>query len=166
MCCVIASEDEIRQTWQNASCEHGPAVSGDGVPAEVIPGMSSVSATAQVTGRERSRQLQRIQQASMGAATMLVAQYALGAAYNLYGTAPTAHKSIGMFSSPLLAVHAILGLLLIVAATGLLARAVIARHGITIVTSAIGLLAIIGAAGAGSAFTRDGAAGASLGMAM
>ena len=40
--------------------------------------------------------------ASFGALTMLVIQFVLGTVYSLHGTAPTSSKSIGMFSSPLL----------------------------------------------------------------
>jgi hypothetical protein len=109
---------------------------------------------------------ERIRMASFGALTMLILQFVLGTAYNLYGTAPTAGKSIGMFSSPLLAIHVILGILLIVAAAMLVFRAAGARSGPVIATSAVGLLAVLGAAGAGSAFTGHGANGASLGMAV
>ena len=49
----------------------------------------------------------RIRMASFGALTMLVIQFVLGTAYGLYGTAPASGKSVGMFSSPLLAIHVI-----------------------------------------------------------
>jgi hypothetical protein len=111
-------------------------------------------------------QAERLRMASFGALTMLILQFALGTAYNLYGTAPTASKSIGMFSSPLLAIHVILGILLIVAAAMLVFRAVQAKAPALIATSVVGLVAILGAAGAGSAFTAHGASGASLGMAL
>ena len=45
-------------------------------------------------------------------------QFILGMIYNLYGTAPTAAKSVGMFSSPVLALHVILFFLLVIAAVG------------------------------------------------
>ncbi len=108
----------------------------------------------------------RIRMASFGALTMLVIQFVLGTAYSLYGTAPTSSKSVGMFSSPLLAVHVILGILLVIAAIMLVVRAVQARHAPTIATTVAGLLVILGAFGAGSSFTRDGSNGASLGMAL
>ena len=108
----------------------------------------------------------RIRMASFGALTMLVIQFVLGTAYSLYGTAPTSDKSVGMFSSPLLAIHVILGILLIIAAVMLVVRAVQARHRPTIITNVIGLLVILGAFGAGSSFTQDGNNGASLGMAI
>lgn len=108
----------------------------------------------------------RLRMASFGALTMLVIQFVLGTAYSLYGTAPTSSKSVGMFSSPLLAIHVILGILLILAAIMLVVRAVQARIAPVTATSVVGLLAILGAFGAGSAFTRAGDDGASLGMAL
>jgi heme A synthase len=108
----------------------------------------------------------RIRMASFGALTMLIIQFVLGTAYSLYGTAPTSSKSVGMFSSPLLAVHVILGVLLIITAIGLVVRAIQARHAPSTITTVAALLVILGAFGAGSAFTRDGSNGASLGMAL
>ena len=108
----------------------------------------------------------RIRMASFGALTMLFIQFVLGTAYSLYGTAPADGKSVGMFSSPLLAIHVIMGILIVIAAIMLVVRAVQARHRPTIVTNVIGLLVILGAFGAGSSFTQDGNNGASLGMAV
>ena len=123
--------------------------------------------TESTAGQRTPAQAERIRMASFGALTMLILQFALGTAYNLYGTAPTASKSIGMFSSPLLAIHVILGILLLIAAAMLVFRVVQARAGAALlVTSVIGLVAVIGAAGAGSSFAQDGANGASLGMAI
>jgi hypothetical protein len=122
--------------------------------------------TESQTGQRTAAQAGRLRMASFGALTMLILQFALGTAYNLYGTAPTAAKSIGMFSSPLLAIHVILGILLIVAAVVLVFRAVQFKVPAVIAASVIGLVAVLGAASAGSAFTSDGADGASLGMAI
>ena len=108
----------------------------------------------------------RIRMASFGALTMLVIQFVLGTAYSLYGTAPASGKSVGMFSSPLLAIHVIVGILLVIAAVMLVVRAVQARHAPSVATTVAGLLVIIGALGAGSAFAKDGSSGASLGMAV
>jgi hypothetical protein len=104
--------------------------------------------------------------ASFGALTMLILQFVLGSAYNLYGTAPTAKKSVGLFSSPLLAIHVVLGILLIITAAVLVFRAVQAKSGAVLGASIVALLAIIAAAGAGSSFAHNGANGASLGMAI
>ena len=97
---------------------------------------------------------------------MLIIQFILGVIYNLYGTAPTSTKSIGLFSSPDLALHVILGILLVIAALGQLIRAIGVRHQLTIWMSAVGLLAILAAGFAGLGFTGSGAAGASLGMSL
>jgi hypothetical protein len=119
------------------------------------------------TGATTAARLERIRMASFGALTMLFLQFVLGAAYGLYGTAPTATKSVGLFSSPLLAIHVILGILLVIAAAMLVFRVVQARAGTALlVTSIVGLVAILGAAGAGSSFAQNGADGASLGMAI
>jgi heme A synthase len=106
----------------------------------------------------------RIRMASFGALTMLVIQFVLGTAYSLYGTAPTSSKSVGMFSSPLLAIHVIWGILLVIAAIMLVVRAVQAKATVVIVATVVGLLAILGAFGAGSSFTHDGSNGTSLAM--
>ena len=108
----------------------------------------------------------RIRMASFGALTMLIIQFVLGTAYSLYGTAPTSSKSVGMFSSPLLAAHVILGALLIIAAIMLVVRAIQARHAPSTITTVAALVVILGAFGAGSSFTRDGSDGASLAMAL
>jgi hypothetical protein len=108
----------------------------------------------------------RVSRASFGMLIMLVIQFVLGTAYNLWGTAPASGKSIGMFSSPLLAIHVVFGILLLLAAIDLLVRAIRAHNGLPLAMAIVGLVAIIGAAGAGSAFTRNGANGASFGMAL
>ena len=123
--------------------------------------------TDSTTGATTVARLERIRWASFGALTMLFLQFVLGAAYGLYGTAPTATKSVGLFSSPLLAIHVILGILLVIAAAMLVFRVVQARAGTALLaTSIVGLVAILGAAGAGSSFAQNGADGASLGMAI
>jgi len=103
---------------------------------------------------------------SLGAVIMLIIQFILGIIYNLYGTAPTAKKSVGMFSSPVIALHVIVAFLLIIAAVGQLIRAIGTRHMLTIWMSAVGLVAILAAFFAGTEFIGNGAAGASLGMAL
>jgi hypothetical protein len=104
--------------------------------------------------------------ASFGAVTMLIIEFILGMIYNLYGTAPTATKSIGLFSSPVLALHVIVAILLLIAAVMLLVRAIGTRHRLTIGLSVLGLVGILAAGFAGLAFTSKGAAGPSLGMSL
>ena len=82
---------------------------------------------------------------SLGLVSMLIIQFVLGIIYNLYGKGPTATESVGMFSSPVLALHVILFFLLVIAGLGQLIRAVGARHRLTLWMSALGLLAILAA---------------------
>ena len=117
-------------------------------------------------GQDPAVRLARLRISSLGAVVLLIVQFILGMIYNLYGTAPTSTKSIGLFSSPDLALHVILGILLFIAAVGQLVRAIGARHKLSIWLSAIGLLSILGAGFAGLGFTGSGASGASLGMSL
>jgi len=117
-------------------------------------------------GRSSADKLVRLRGSSFGLVAMLVIQFILGMIYNLYGTAPTSKKSIGLFSSPVIALHVILGILLFLAAVAQVIRAVGARHRLTIWLSAIGLVSIIGAGFSGLGFTGSGAASASLGMSL
>ena len=122
------------------------------------------AATAAVT--DPASRLARMRISSLGTVIMLIIQFILGIIYNLYGTAPTAHKSIGLFSSPVLALHVILGILLIIAAIGQLIRAIGTRHRLATWMSGLGLLGILAAFFVGVGFAGNGSAGASLGMAL
>src|SRR6516225_10683218 len=118
------------------------------------------------SGQDQAIRLARLRGASFGVVVMLILQFILGMIYNLYGTAPTSTKSIGLFSSPDLALHVILGILLFLAAIGQLVQAIRVRHNLSIWLSALGLVSILGAGLAGLGFTGSGAAGASLGMSL
>lgn len=111
-----------------------------------------------------TRQARRISTASSGLVILLLAQYVLGIACNLYGTAPTASKTIKPFSSPLLGAHVVLGTLLIVIAIYLVAVSIRASMRIAVVASIIGLASLITAWLSGSAFTQKGASGYSMAM--
>jgi hypothetical protein len=128
--------------------------------------MSQTHAATRPAGQDLTARLARMRMSSLGAVAMLIVQFILGIIYNLYGTAPTPKKSIGLFSSPDLALHVILGILLVIAAVGQLVRAIGTRHKLAIWLSAVGLLAIVAAGFAGLGFTGSGAAGASLGMSL
>lgn len=128
--------------------------------------MSDVNTATRAAGKTQADQLARLRMSSLGGVTMLIIQFILGMVYNLYGTGPTATKSIGLFSSPVLALHVILAILLVIAAAMQLVRAVGTRHRLSIWMSAVGLAGILAAGGAGMGFTGNGAAGASLGMAL
>jgi hypothetical protein len=101
----------------------------------------------------------------MGAAVLLVIQFALGIVVNLYVNVPT-NKAFfpAVFSSAALAAHFIVALLLLAAAISALVRAIRLRK--AIVFTSIGLLAILFAASAGSAFVGDGTNASSLSMAL
>jgi len=110
--------------------------------------------------------LARLRSSSLGVVVMLIIEFILGMIYNLYGTVPTSAKPVGLFSSPDLALHVILGFLLLIAAAGQLVRAIGVRHKLSIWLSAIGVLSILGAGFAGLGFAGSGANGASLGMSL
>jgi hypothetical protein len=128
--------------------------------------MSETHATARAAGQAQASRLVRLRLSSLGAVIMLIVQFVLGIVYNLYGTAPTSTKSVGLFSSPDLALHVILGILLFIAALGQLIRAIAVRHPLSIWLSAVGLLSILGAGFAGLGFAGSGASSASLGMSL
>jgi hypothetical protein len=126
--------------------------------------MSETKPITHAATSTQSSRLARLRGASLGAVVMLILEFILGMVYNLYGTAPTSKKPIGLFSSPAIALHVTLGILLGLAAIALLVRAIQARHKLSIWLSAVGLAAIVAAGFSGLGFTGSGAAGASLGM--
>ena len=100
---------------------------------------------------------------------LLIAQFGLGMGVNLYVTLPAAgRRGHGSFfgNGPLLALHAALGMFLILSAIFILVRAVRARNKTLMVTSGAGLVAILLAAFFGSRFTNKLTNGYSLGMAL
>jgi hypothetical protein len=126
----------------------------------------TATAGRRAAGSDPGVRLARLRRSNFGLLIMLIVQFVLGMIYNLYGTAPTSTKSIGLFSSPDLALHVVLGILLFLAAVGQLVQAIRARHSLSLWLSAVGLLSIIGAGFAGLGFTGSGANGASLGMSL
>ena len=128
--------------------------------------MSQTHAATRAAGPTQAERLVRLRMASLGVVVMLIIQFILGRIYNLYGTAPTSTKAIGLFSSPTIALHVIVGILLGLVAIVQLVRAIGTRHSLSIWLSALGLLSIIGAGFAGLGFSGSGAAGASLGMSL
>ena len=94
---------------------------------------------------------------------------------NLYVTVPTRDQGGGVLAAvgralssgpAALALHAGIGLAHRVGSVALVARAIQARHRMTIVTSLLSLLAVAGAAASGATFVNAGDDGASLGMAL
>jgi hypothetical protein len=124
---------------------------------------------------ERAGGVAILRRISLGMAIALLVQYGLGMVVNLDVTVPARDQGGGVFTAigralangPAgLAIHAGLGLLLIVGAIQLVVRSVLAGHRPLIWLSSVSLLAIIGAALNGAAFVNSGNDGASLGMAM
>jgi len=101
----------------------------------------------------------------MGAAVVLIIEFALGIVVNLYVNVPTNKAFLpAVFSSAALAAHAIVALLLLGAAISAVVRAIRLRR--AIVVTSIGLVAILVAAFAGSAFVGDATNSSSLTMAL
>jgi hypothetical protein len=128
--------------------------------------MTSAATTDQLTGKDPARVAARLRGASLGALIMLIIQFVLGSAVSIYISPAEGGIGEAFSNGALLAIHTVLGLLLLIAAIDLLVRSVLAGHRQVIVTSAIALLAIIGAAINGVVFLKHQHASASLGMAV
>jgi hypothetical protein len=128
---------------------------------------------AQGPAAQRAGGAEAARRSSLGVAIGLLIQYAVGVWVNLYVTVPARDQGGGVLAAigralangpAALAVHAGLGLLLLAGSIVLVARAVVARERFFIVTTAVSLLAVLGAAGSGAAFVNNGSNGASLTM--
>lgn len=130
------------------------------------PAVMHLSTQEQSAAAGRRRRLSGLRRASLAALVMLIVQFGLGIGVNLYVKLPASGQASQAFThGPLLVLHVVVGLLLVVSAVALLARAVIARHRPSVVASAAGLAAIAFAATQGFSFVSSGASGASLAMA-
>ena len=123
----------------------------------------------------QARRLAGLRKNSAAISVMLIAQYGLGMGLNLYVQVPASDQGRGiaaalgraLTSQPAaLAAHAGFGLLLLVAGVSVLTGAITARHRPAIAASALGQLAIVGAAFSGASFASNGRAGASMAMAV
>jgi hypothetical protein len=112
---------------------------------------------------------------AFSAVVMLLLEYCLGIWVNLYAQIPESDHGKGIFAAfgaavadgPVaLALHALLGTLLLATAISLVVRAALARKAAATVIGAVALLAVIAAWLSGARFTGDAADGASFGMAM
>jgi hypothetical protein len=122
------------------------------------------------------RQLRTLRGSTFGLLVMLIIQFGIGIAVNLYVTLPASDQGSGILGavgkalssgSVSLAAHAGFGLLIVLAALALIVRAIITRHTPAIVLSVLGLLSITAAAFNGARFVSDGGpANASLAMAL
>ena len=110
-----------------------------------------------------------LRRASLAILIVLIVQFALGISVNLYVALPAAghpgHSS-WFGNGVLLALHATLGMILVLAAVFVLVRAIMARNAALIVTSSAGLVAIGAAFFFGASFTDKLSNGYSLGMAI
>src|SRR5512135_2672883 len=133
--------------------------------------MTGPQAAAPPSAQKMAARRAGLRQASLAVLIMLIVQFALGIGVNLYVTLPPARTpgrggDQSFSNGPLLAAHAVVGLLLVITAIYLLVRAIIARHVTLIVTSVAGLAAIITAAFYGAGFASKVTDADSLGMAM
>ena len=124
--------------------------------------MTTTGSTQQEAGTDRA---ERMRGASMGLMVMLILQFGLGIGVNLFITVKKGGMGAAFSNGALLALHAILGLLILLAAVGLLVQSIAARHRVVITAAAIGLGAVLGAATNGVFFLKNGANGSSMGMA-
>lgn len=138
-----------------------------GIPAAQRSRAQRAGASPRAGGAEAARR------SSFGVAIGLLIQYAVGLWVSVYVTVPARDQGGGVFTAigralangpAALAVHAGLGLLLLLGSIALVVRAVVASDRFFIVTTAVSLLAVLGAAGSGAAFVNNGQDGASLTM--
>ena len=111
----------------------------------------------------------RLRRGSMAALVLVVAEYAMGMYVNLYVVVPKADRggSLGTAVSngpAVLSVHAVVGLLLGLAALSVLVQSIMVRHWIVVAVSAVGLLALAFASVAGAGFVSTGDSSASMAM--
>jgi hypothetical protein len=116
-----------------------------------------------------------LRSSAFAVALLVFIQYGLGMWVNLFATIPSSDKGKGVFAAfgaavargpAALALHALLGTVLLAAAIAFVIRAVRTRSAAATVLGSIGLLAIIAAWVNGALFVGNGANGSSFGMAM
>lgn len=129
------------------------------------------------TGRPQQpgRAVSSVRRQALAASAALTLEYLLGMGVNLYVTVPAADRGSGigqaigraiMHGPAALALHAVIGLLLVVAALAALARAIRARLRLAAIAAGIALLCLAGASSSGASFVGNGKAGASMAMAV
>ena len=131
--------------------------------------MTRQQAVAPPPAQKMASRQASLRQASLAIVIVLIVQFALGISVNLYVTLPAAgHPGHASWfgNGPLLALHAALGMFLVLAAVFVLVRAIMARNRTLIATSAAGLVAIFLAFFFGSNYTDKLTNGYSLGMAI
>ena len=131
--------------------------------------MAGSPAVAPPSAQKTESRQARLRQASLAIVIVLIIQFGLGIGVNLYVNLPAAgHPGNASWfgNGPLLALHAALGMFLVLAAIFVLVRAIMARNLTLIITSAAGLVAIGLAFFFGASFTSKLTNGYSLGMAI
>ena len=124
-----------------------------------------MTASAQQDTQTAVQRLTALRGNCMGAAVLLIIEFALGIGVNLYVALPARKSFFGtVFGSAALAVHAIVALALLGAAISALVRAI--RYRRAVAFTAAGLAGIVVAAFAGASFVGSQASGASLTMAL
>lgn len=130
----------------------------------------AVAAPPAATGRERG-----LRPNAFSAVVILLGLYGLGMWVNLYGQIPVSDHGKGVFTAfgaavahgpLLLTLHALLGTLVLAAATAFVVRAALARKAAATIVGAIALAAVIAAWLSGARFVGASANAASAGMAM
>jgi hypothetical protein len=146
----------------------------DGRAVENIEGELSMTeqtrpSPAAASADRPARATTSVRRASLAAFVLLLVQYGIGMGVNLYVTVPNADHGIGdaISNGPAaLSVHAVLGLLLVLAAVGLVVQAAIDGDKVVTAASILGLVAMIAAAAAGASFVDKRGASASMAMAV
>ena len=125
--------------------------------------------------RQRRRRIRGLRANCLAGLVMLLVEYGLGMWTNVYATVPATDQGKTTFAAfgdavahgPVgLALHALLGTLLIVTAVSVVVRASLVRQVPLIVIGCIALVAIVAAWLSGAKFVGDAANGASFGMAL
>jgi ABC-type Co2+ transport system permease subunit len=111
----------------------------------------------------------RVRRISLAVLVLVVVEYGLGMYVNLYVAIPSADHGSSLTSEiangpVVLTIHAVIGLLLGLAAIGLLVQAIMSRHWGAIALSAVGLIMLGGADLSGVSFTSSGKAIDSMAM--
>ena len=130
--------------------------------------MADTGTAARPAVAQQGRRLAGLRRAGLVTLVLLIVQFGVGIGVNLYVSLPAGSSrsaSQAFSNGPGLALHVVLGLLLVVSAIGLLVQAIMARYWPVIVAAALGLVGLVVAAGQGFSFVHDSTNAASMGMA-
>src|SRR5579863_421656 len=139
--------------------------------------MSTTRSDSEAAAAPRSGRppIEALRGQTFGAVVALVIQYGLGMWVNVYGHLPKSDHNKGLFDAfgravvngPAgLSIHAVLGVVLLVMAIGVVVRSARLRRRLATVLGVIALISIVGAAVNGAGFVGSGANGDSFGMAI